>query len=102
MGTDAMDASYYGSFRVDYDKTTRKLTASLVIDGVAQTINLIKAEISPESPSGILLTASSIKNNPSIELSSSVFPSRSSYDYVELSYDGRRPNPRVIVRVNIP
>ena len=106
MGTDALDAVYYGSFRVDYDKITKKLTASLVIDGVTKIVNLTKAEIIPGTSTrqpGILLTASSTgTTGSSIELTSTVFPSKTTYDYVELSYDAKRPNPCVVVKVSIP
>ncbi len=106
MGTDALNAVNYGSFRVDYDITTKKLTASLVIDGVSKIVNLTKAEIIPATSTtqpGILLTASSTgTTGPTIALTSTVFPSKTSYDYVELSYSSVRPNPRVVIRVNIP
>ena len=105
MGTDVVLQVKSSSLKVDFDGTS-KLTVTLTIDNAIQRLKLGSASIvSDGTIKGISLSAAvdaAGSTSANILLSAATFPSRSTYDYVELSLPTRKPNPRVIVRVSIP
>jgi len=104
MGTDAINAANYSSFRVDYDGS-RTLKLTLNLDSVDQKLKLgVPTKVTVDGLNGISVPAtidSTGTISPSVALPT-IFTSGSSYDFVQLAISTKRPSPLVVVRVNIP
>ncbi len=105
MGTDALNAANYSSFRVDYDgNKTLKITLNL--DSVDQKLKLgVPSKVTVDGLNGISVPATidSVGGTfPSSVNLPVIFASGSSYDFVQLVISTRRPSPLVVVKVNIP
>ncbi len=104
MGTDAINAANYSSFRVDYDGN-RTLKLTLNLDSVDQKLKLgVPTKVTVDGLNGISVPAtidSTGTISPSVALPT-IFTSGSSYDFVQLVVSGKKPNPMVIVRLNLP
>jgi hypothetical protein len=104
MGTDALYVPNYSSFKVDYDGS-RTLKVTLNIDSVDQKLKLgVPTKVTIDGLNGISVPATidSMGTSPSSVTLPAIFASGSSYDFVQLVVSTRRPNPMVVVRVNIP
>ncbi|MEN9399109.1 MAG: hypothetical protein RL632_210 [Bacteroidota bacterium] len=91
--------------KVAYDGN-RKLTLTLTINGTPQKLTLTSASIYAGTPKGILVSGSVDPTNgaspATITLQNPPFLSGGVYEFVELNCATVKPNPRVIIRVNIP
>jgi hypothetical protein len=104
MGTDALNAPNYASFKVDFDGS-RTLKTTLNIDTVDQKLKLgVPTKVTVDGLNGISVPATIDATgtiSPSVALPT-IFASGSSYAFVQLVVSGKKPNPMVVIRVNIP
>jgi hypothetical protein len=104
MGTDALNAANYSSFRVDYDGN-RTLKITLNLDSVDQKLKLgVPSKVTVDGLIGISVPATidPMGTTPSSVTLPAIFASGSSYTFVQLAISTKRPSPLVVVRVNIP